>query len=78
MARQAQPVPTWYSVQFDFQIRAVPMQAFTSLICGELPGDRTLLGLALVLGAALLIPDAFGWWIVTAAFDRERLITGAG
>ena len=54
------------------------MQAFTSLICGELPGDRTLLGLALVLGAARLIPDAFGWWLVTAAFDRERLITGAG
>ena len=54
------------------------MQAFTSLNRGELPGDRTLLGLALVLGATLLICDAIGWWIVTAAFDRERLITGAG
>jgi len=26
--------------------------------------------------AHLLIFDAIGWWIVTAAFDRERLITG--
>jgi len=34
------------------------------------------LGLALILAAALLIFDAIGWWIVTAAFDRERLITG--
>ena len=35
------------------------------------------LGLALGLGAALLLFDGLGWWMVSAAFDRERLITGA-
>lgn len=34
------------------------------------------LGLALGLGAALLLLDALGWRIVSPAFDRERLITG--
>ena len=33
------------------------------------------LGLALGVGAALLILDGIGWQIVSAAFDRERLIT---
>jgi ABC-type transport system involved in multi-copper enzyme maturation permease subunit len=33
-------------------------------------------GLALSLGAALLLLDALGWRIVSPAFDRERLITG--
>lgn len=35
------------------------------------------LGLALGLAAALLILDAIGWRLVSALFDRERLITGA-
>lgn len=34
------------------------------------------LGLALVLGVALLICDVVGWRVVSALFDRERLITG--
>ncbi|HEV2237863.1 MAG TPA: ABC transporter permease subunit [Ktedonobacterales bacterium] len=33
------------------------------------------LGLALGLGAALLLLDGLGWWLVAAALDRERLIT---
>jgi len=35
------------------------------------------LGLALGLGAALLLIDALGWRAVAAMFDRERLIAGA-
>jgi len=34
------------------------------------------LGLAIGLGAALLILDRLGWRVVSALFDRERLITG--
>jgi ABC-type Na+ efflux pump permease subunit len=34
-------------------------------------------GLALGLAAALLAVDAFGWRVVAAMFDRERLIAGA-
>jgi ABC-2 type transport system permease protein len=34
------------------------------------------LGLALGLGAALLLLDGAGWRIVSATFDPERLITG--
>jgi ABC-type transport system involved in multi-copper enzyme maturation permease subunit len=34
------------------------------------------LGLALGVAAALLILDGLGWRIVSALFDRERLITG--
>jgi ABC-type Na+ efflux pump permease subunit len=34
------------------------------------------LALALVIGAVLLALDAYGWRLVAAAFDRERLITG--
>jgi ABC-type transport system involved in multi-copper enzyme maturation permease subunit len=34
------------------------------------------LGLALGLAAALLVLDGLGWWIVSATFDRERLVTG--
>ena len=33
------------------------------------------LGLALGLAAALLVLNGFGWWLMSAAFDRERLIT---
>jgi ABC-2 type transport system permease protein len=34
------------------------------------------LGLALGLGALLLVLDRLGWRVVSALFDRERLITG--
>jgi hypothetical protein len=34
------------------------------------------LGLALRLGAGLLLIDRLGWRVVSAMFDRERLITG--
>jgi ABC-2 type transport system permease protein len=34
------------------------------------------LGLALALVAALLLGDGLGWRIISATFDRERLITG--
>jgi ABC-2 type transport system permease protein len=34
------------------------------------------LGLALGLGAALLLLNHLGWRITSATFDRERLITG--
>jgi hypothetical protein len=33
------------------------------------------LGLAVGLGAALLLANRLGWRLVSAAFDRERLIT---
>ncbi|MCW5852636.1 MAG: hypothetical protein KIT87_21370, partial [Anaerolineae bacterium] len=33
-------------------------------------------GLAVGVGAALLVLDGIGWRMVSAAFDRERLITG--
>lgn len=34
------------------------------------------LGLAIGIGAALLVLDGLGWRLVSATFDRERLITG--
>jgi hypothetical protein len=34
------------------------------------------LGLALAFGAGLLVIDRLGWRIVSAMFDRERLIAG--
>lgn len=34
------------------------------------------LGLALGLGALLLVLDGLGWRVVSATFDRERLVTG--
>jgi ABC-2 type transport system permease protein len=34
-------------------------------------------GLALALGAGLLVVDGLGWRAVAAMFDRERLITGS-
>jgi ABC-type transport system involved in multi-copper enzyme maturation permease subunit len=34
------------------------------------------LGLALGLGVLVLVADGFGWRVVSAMFDRERLVTG--
>jgi ABC-2 type transport system permease protein len=39
-------------------------------------GIHATLGLAVGLAAALLVADGLGWRIMSAAFDRERLITG--
>jgi hypothetical protein len=38
--------------------------------------DATL-RLGVVLGAALLLANTFGWRSVSATFDRERLLTGS-
>ncbi len=37
---------------------------------------RPSVGLALGLGAALLLFDAAGWRVVASMFDRERLVSG--
>jgi ABC-2 type transport system permease protein len=37
---------------------------------------QATLGLAVAAAVALLVLDALGWRITSAAFDRERLITG--
>src|SRR5262249_21111033 len=34
-------------------------------------------GLVIALAVLLLLLDGWGWWITSAAFDRERLVTGA-
>jgi hypothetical protein len=39
-------------------------------------GVHVTLGLALGLGAVLLLIDGLGWRIVSPMFDRERLIAG--
>jgi hypothetical protein len=38
---------------------------------------RQTFGLSLGLVAALLLFDGLGWRLVSAMFDRERLVTGA-
>jgi hypothetical protein len=58
--------PTWF---LDHCSRVVT----TLIAIGKI---HVTLGLALGLGAALLLLDAQGWRIVSPAFDRERLITG--
>lgn len=52
----------------------LPLIALTSLIAFNV--IHATLGLALGLGTALLLIDRLGWRIVSAMFDRERLITG--
>jgi ABC-type Na+ efflux pump permease subunit len=52
----------------------VPAVLVTSFIAFDV--IHATLGLALGLGAVLLIADAIGWRIVSPMFDRERLITG--
>lgn len=53
----------------------LPLVALTSLLAFNV--IHATLQLALVLGVALLFVDRLGWRIVSAMFDRERLITGA-
>jgi hypothetical protein len=52
----------------------LPLIAVTSLIAFN--AIHATLALALGLGIALLVLDRLGWRIVSAMFDRERLITG--
>jgi hypothetical protein len=52
----------------------LPAVVLTSLVAFDV--IHATVGLALGLGAALLIADALGWRIVSPLFDRERLITG--
>ena len=53
---------------------SLPSLAVTSLIAFN--GIHATRGLAIGLGAALLVLDGLGWRITSAAFDRERLVTG--
>ncbi len=56
-------------------LASLPMVAVTTLIAvNVIPAS---LGLALAGAAVLLVLDTLGWRITSAAFDRERLITGA-
>jgi ABC-2 type transport system permease protein len=52
----------------------LPVVLVTSLIAFDV--IHVSLGLALGLGALVVIADAIGWRIVSPMFDRERLITG--
>jgi ABC-type transport system involved in multi-copper enzyme maturation permease subunit len=53
-------------------LASLPTIALTTLIAlGTIPAT---LGLALGLGAALLVANRLGWRMVSALFDRERLI----
>jgi ABC-type transport system involved in multi-copper enzyme maturation permease subunit len=57
-------------------LACLPSVAVTSLIAfNVIPAT---LALALVLGVLLLILDGVGWQIVSAMFDRERLMTATG
>ncbi|HET9721219.1 MAG TPA: ABC transporter permease [Solirubrobacteraceae bacterium] len=52
----------------------LPLVALTTLIA--LGTIHATLALALGLGAGLLALDRLGWRVVTALFDRERLVAG--
>jgi len=52
----------------------LPAVLVTSLIAFDV--IHATLGLALGLGAVLLVLDGLGWRVVSPMFDRERLITG--
>ncbi len=55
-------------------ITGLPTLVVAYLIAfGVIPAS---LGLALWIAAALLILDVLGWRLVSALFDRERLIAG--
>ena len=55
-------------------LASLPAVAATSLAAFNV--IHPTLGLALGGAAALLVLDGLGWWIISATFDRERLITG--
>jgi ABC-2 type transport system permease protein len=53
---------------------SLPLVVLTSLIAFNV--IHPSLRLAVVLGVALLVIDRLGWRVVSAMFDRERLISG--
>jgi ABC-type transport system involved in multi-copper enzyme maturation permease subunit len=55
-------------------LASLPSIAVTTLIAINV--IHATVGLAVALGAALVIADRLGWRIVSALFDRERLVTG--
>jgi ABC-type transport system involved in multi-copper enzyme maturation permease subunit len=55
-------------------LASLPSVAVTTLIA--LNVIHPTLGLALAFAAALLLANRVGWRIVSAMFDRERLVTG--
>jgi ABC-type Na+ efflux pump permease subunit len=55
-------------------LASLPTFAVTALITFNV--IHASLGLALGLGAALLVLDVLGWRVTTATFNRERLIAG--
>ncbi len=52
----------------------LPLVALSSLVAFN--AIQATLGLALGLGIALIVIDRLGWRVVSAMFDRERLVTG--
>jgi ABC-type transport system involved in multi-copper enzyme maturation permease subunit len=55
-------------------LASLPSVAMTTLIAyNVIPAS---LGLAVSLAALLLVLDGLGWMVTSAAFDRERLVTG--
>ncbi len=52
----------------------LPLVVLSSLVAFN--AIHATFGLALGLGAALIVADRFGWRVVSAMFDRERLIIG--
>jgi ABC-type transport system involved in multi-copper enzyme maturation permease subunit len=56
-------------------LTALPSVAVTTLIAYNV--IHATLNLALAFTALLLLLDGLGWRVVSALFDRERLITGA-
>jgi ABC-2 type transport system permease protein len=55
-------------------LASLPSIAVTTLIA--LNAIHATVGLAVALGALLLVANRVGWRIVSAMFDRERLVTG--
>jgi ABC-2 type transport system permease protein len=55
-------------------LASLPSIAVTTLIA--LNVVHATLGLAIGLGVALLALNRLGWRVVSAMFDRERLVTG--
>ena len=54
-------------------LASLPVIAVTSLVAFDV--IHATLGLGIALAAVLLVLDRLGWKVVSAAFDRERLIT---
>jgi len=56
-------------------LASLPAAVVTTLIA--LNVIQATLSLAVAGALALVVLDALGWWVTSAAFDRERLITGS-